>query len=72
MRLVFLLSSWSTSFLLFQKLPGGGATDINDMITFNGAVPMLADILAVEVKPVLKSTMSKNGALLGPLMSSIV
>jgi hypothetical protein len=34
---------------------------------------MLAgDILAVEVKPVLKSTMSKNGTLLGPLMSSIV
>jgi hypothetical protein len=42
------------------------------MINFNNVVPMLAGILAVEVKPVLKSTMNKNGALLGPSMSSIV
>jgi hypothetical protein len=33
---------------------------------------MLDDILAVEPKPVLESTMSKNGAVLGPLMSRIV
>jgi hypothetical protein len=44
------------------------------MIHFNNVLaPMLAGILAVEVKPVLlKSTTNKNGVLLGPFMSSIV